>query len=104
MPGGIHTSPIGLEDAQNQFSKKAIRYNAPHSNVLFPGIEVNLPSHTEENLTGQQVFDIQKGTLKVYLFVDLLYHDIFKELHRTHICGHYVPDTARFEDCGTEAN
>jgi hypothetical protein len=104
MPGGIQTSEVGLEDAQRQFAVKSISYIAPRSKVLFPSVEVNLPSETAERLSPAQVAAVSSGTLHVYLFADISYRDIFGDQHTTHFCGHYVPATNRFEDCGTEAN
>jgi hypothetical protein len=103
LPGALQTSYIGLEDAIEQASR-SFKKQPPHSNVIFPGVDSAIPSATDTALTPGQVSEIRLGRLKVYLFGDVKYKDIFKEEHVTHYCGHYIPATTRFEDCGSYAN
>jgi hypothetical protein len=103
MPGGVQTSWTGFDDARRQFSQRAPSF-VSHSKVLFPGITVNSPAETVEKFTDDQVRAVINGTLKVFLFGDIKYRDIFGGRHTTRYCGHYVASTGRFEDCGTDAN
>jgi hypothetical protein len=99
FPGGVQTSQIGFEDALAQYKKRP-QGSISHAGALFPNIDQPIPSETSEVLSANQVADVVSGTLHVYLFGEVNYRDIFKEPHFTQYCGHYVPATLRFEDCG----
>ena len=98
-PGAVQTS-IGPLDVD-----AFIRANPPVAETaggvaLFQNIDATIPAQTSVPLNADQVDQIKKRQLRVYLFGDIHYKDIFGKTHTTQYCGIYAPLTRKFEDCG----